>query len=379
MTAHGGRCVVHVVGSLHVGGLERVVMDLVQHIDRDRFSPRVVCLDEKGAWAERFAGLGVPVDCVARPGEGVLRRIWRLAGHLREVGADVVHAHNVKAHVQGGLAAALARVPIVVSTKHGRNAPDSFLARAASRLACRLSSHLVGVSKDCAAIWHEVERASESKVLVITNGVDLAHARAHVQSAPDGAHALCVARLNVVKDPMTLLHAARLVLDREPAFRLDLAGDGPLRDYVERAVRTLDLGEAVRVLGTVGDIDALMIDSDFFVLSSISEGISMTLLEAMAHGLPIVATSVGGTPEVVVHEETGLLVPPRDPTALADAIVWMIQHPRERRGMGRRGRLRVADLFNLDSTIEQYQRLYEPAPGSPGRGWETPAVHTPVA
>ena len=227
-------------------------------IDRDRFSPRVVCLDEKGAWAERFAGLGVPVDCVARPGDGMLRRIWRLAGHLRKVGADVVHAHNVKAHVQGGLAAALARVPVVVSTKHGRNAPDSFLARAASRLACRLSSHLVGVSKDCAAIWHEVERASRSKVLVITNGVDLTHAPAHVQSAPGGAHAVCVARLNVVKDPVTLLHAARLVLDREPAFRLDFAGDGPLRDYVERAVGTLDLGDAVRVLGTVDDIDSLM-------------------------------------------------------------------------------------------------------------------------
>ncbi len=175
---------------------------------------------------------------------------------------------------------------------------------------------------------------------------------------------------------MTLLHAARLVLDREPAFRLDLAGDGPLRDYVERAIGTLDLGDAVRVLGTVDDIDSLMTGSDFFVLSSISEGISITLLEAMAHGLPIVATSVGGTPEVVVHDETGLLVPPRDPDALADAIVWMIQHPRERGVMGRRGRLRVADHFNLDSTIEQYQRLYEPAPDSPGRGWETPAART---
>ena len=175
---------------------------------------------------------------------------------------------------------------------------------------------------------------------------------------------------------MTLLRAARLVLDREPAFRLDLAGDGPLRDYVERAIGTLELREAVRVLGTVDDIDSLMSGSDFFVLSSISEGISMTLLEAMAHGLAIVATSVGGTPEVVVHDETGLLVPPRDPDALADAIVWMIQHPRERRVMGRRGRLRVADHFNLDSTIEQYQRLYEPAPDSPGRGWETPAART---
>ena len=116
--------------------------------------------------------------------------------------------------------------------------------------------------------------------------------------------------------------------------------------------------------------------SRFFVLSSISEGISITLLEAMAHGLPIVATNVGGTPEVVVHDDTGLLVPPRDPDALADAIVWMIQHPFERRVMGRRGRLRVAAHFNLDSTIEQYQRLYEPASDSPGRGWETPAART---
>ena len=350
--------VVHVVASLNVGGLERVVFDLVRHTDRSRFAPRVVCVENPGVWGARFAELGAPLDCVAHGPGGMAGRILRLSQRLRQVGADVVHTHNVKAHLHGALAAGLAGVPVVLSTKHGRNFPTRPLGRLANRLACHLCTDLVGVSADCAAIWHDVERAPRGKISVNTNGVDLTAFPVPTPAVGGPARAVSVARLCAVKDPGTLLQATRRVLDREPAFRLDLVGDGPLRAEVERLIVRLRLGDAVCVHGSVEDVRAVLSGASFFVLASISEGISLTLLEAMAAGLPVVATRVGGNPEVVAHEETGVLVPPGAPEALADAMLWMLRHPHVRERMGRLARRRVEDRFDVRRTVEAYEQMY---------------------
>jgi glycosyltransferase involved in cell wall biosynthesis len=193
---------------------------------------------------------------------------------------------------------------------------------------------------------------------VITNGIDL-DAFAFSPRPTDGPpRAVSVARLSAVKDPLTLLLAARHVLDREPTFRLDLVGDGPLRTEVEASIATLRLGEAVRVHGALDDVRAVLSGASFFVLASISEGMSLTLLEAMATGLPVVATRVGGNPEVVADGETGLLVPPREPEALADAMLWMLRRPDARQRMGSAARRRVEDRFDLRHTVEAYEQLY---------------------
>lgn len=166
--------VVHVVSALNIGGLERVVYDLVRGCDPGRFACRVICLDEVGAWGDRFAELGCTVECVAGAGRGRLSGIFRLARKLSALAPDVVHTHNVKCHVRGAIAARMAGVPVVINTKHGRNHPARPLARLANRLACAASTHLVAVSEDCADIWRRVERANPAKVTVILNGVDLA-------------------------------------------------------------------------------------------------------------------------------------------------------------------------------------------------------------
>jgi glycosyltransferase involved in cell wall biosynthesis len=350
--------VVHIVASLDVGGLERVVFDLVKHSNRTQFAPRVVCLEEVGAWRWRFAELGIPVDCVARTGGGMARRILRLAQHLHEIGADVVHTHNVKPHLHGALAAALARVPVILSTKHGRNFPTQPLGRMANRLACRMCTDLVGVSADCAAIWRDVEWARPEKVSVITNGVDLAAFPFSPRPVDGPPRAVSVARLSSVKDPVTLLLATRRVLDREPGFRLDLAGDGPLRSEVEQSIVRLRLSDAVRMHGAIDDVRPVLSGASFFVLASTSEGVSLTLLEAMAAGLPVVATRVGGTPEVVDQGVTGVLVPPRAPEALADAMLWMLRQPGQRERMGRLARRRVEDRFDVRRTVAAYEQMY---------------------
>jgi glycosyltransferase involved in cell wall biosynthesis len=350
--------VVHVVASLNVGGLERVVFDLVTHADRTRFTPRVVCLEEAGVWGTRFVDLGVPVDCVAAARGGPSGRILRLAQHLRETGADIVHTHNVKAHLHGALAAGLARVPVVLSTKHGRNFPTRPLGRLANRLACHLCTNLVGVSADCAAIWHDVERAAPGKISVIPNGVDLTAFPVFPRVGKGPVRAVSVARLAAVKDPVTLLQAARRVLDREPDFRLDLVGDGPLRSEVEQTIVKLRLGDRVYLHGHVDDVRGVLNEASFFVLASTSEGVSLTLLEAMAAGLPVVATRVGGNPEVVGHGETGVLVPPGAPDALADAMLWMFRQPRARERMGLLARRRIEDRFQVRRTVEAYEHMY---------------------
>jgi glycosyltransferase involved in cell wall biosynthesis len=356
MPASTSLTVVHVVASLEVGGLERVVFDLVTHANRNRVTPRVVCLEHPGALAPRFAAAGVPVDCLPQS-RGMTGRILRLARLLRDTGADVMHAHNVKAHLHGALAARLAGV-VAVSTKHGRNFPTSHLSRAANRVACRVCSDLVGVSSDCAAIWRDVESANAAKVSVITNGIDLAAFPCWSGHMDEPARAVSVARLSAVKDPVTLLHAARRVVDRYPAFRLDLVGDGPLRPEVEGTIARLHLGDVVRVRGTVEDVSGALRGASFFVLASTSEGVSLTLLEAMATGLPVVATRVGGTPEVVSHGETGLLVPPRAPEQLADAMLWLLRRPDVRRRMGAESRRRVENRFNVLHTVDAYEQMY---------------------
>jgi len=352
--------VVHVVASLDVGGLERVVIDLVTHADRQRTTPCVVCLDRPGAWAPRLTAIGIPVDCVPGSRRSIPARIVGLARLLRGLGADIVHLHNVKSHLHGALAARLAGVPVVVSTKHGRNYPTTPLARLTNRLACAICSDLIGVSTDCAAIWRDVEAARPGKVSVVVNGIDPAAFPCSPRSGSP-ARAVSVARLSAVKDPLTLLRATRRVIDVEPGFHLDLVGDGPLRAEVEAEIARLGLAGSVRMHGALDDVRPVLTAAGFFVLSSQSEGVSMTLLEAMATGLPVVATHVGGTPEVVVNGTTGVLVPPSRPDALADAMLWMMRHPDARTRMGLAGRRRVEERFTIRRTVEAYERIYRRA------------------
>ena len=218
---------------------------------------------------------------------------------------------------------------------------------------------MVPVSEDSAQVAREIERVPNQKVLVIHNGIDLDHFPARPDRDTRPIHrAITVARLNLIKDQGTMLRAVKLVTDIEPNFRLDLIGDGPSRAELESLRDQLDLGDKVRFLGTRTDVHEQLAEADLFLLSSISEGISLTLLEAMAVGLPIVATAVGGNPEVVTDGETGWLVPTQSPEAMAQAILKMIADPEMANRMGVAGRHRVEKEFNLDRVVIEYENLY---------------------
>jgi glycosyltransferase involved in cell wall biosynthesis len=320
----------------------------------------VVCLKRRGVLADQVEAGGVRVVSLGCEGRGLRTTLARAVRCLRALRPDVLHTHNPHPHLVGSVAAALLGLPAVVNTKHGRNDPDRRAAVLLNRFAALLSRTVVAVSDDAARVATAVERVPRRKVRLIRNGIDLAPFPPPDPAARRGpVRAIHVARLNLIKDQTTLLEAVRLMADRVPDFRLTVVGDGPRREDLLADRDRLGLRDRVDFLGERADVPALLAQADLFVLSSLQEGLSLTLLEAMAAGLAVVATDVGGNREVVVPGETGLLVPSRSPDRLAEAILACVRDPAATREMGRRGRSRVEREFGLDATVQQYENLYE--------------------
>jgi sugar transferase (PEP-CTERM/EpsH1 system associated) len=369
--------IVHVVLGLSVGGLERIVLALLGRLDRGRFAPSVIALDEPGALAPELRRMGVPLRVMGRAPGLDLDLARRLAGVLREEGARLVHTHNPAAHLYGALGARLAGIgggrPRVVHTKHGRNEidgrPVSPVQRRRvllNRVAAALSDRVVAVGDDTASVALEIERVPAAKVITIGNGVDTAAfrpragaaaARAHLGAPAEGFHVGCVARLAPVKDHRTLIEAFARLRTIRPDAHLTLVGDGPERSAISEHVARLDLDRAVTFAGERADVAPLLAAFDVFALASRSEGISLTLLEAASAGLPVVATRVGGNEEVVIEGKTGFLVPPGDPAALADALDSVAERP-DRATLGAAGRARVERRFSVERMARAYGDLY---------------------
>jgi glycosyltransferase involved in cell wall biosynthesis len=305
----------------------------------------------------------VPLRHVRRP-----IRPWRdLAGLvelsrlLRRERPEILHASSSKAGVLGRLAAAATRVPIRFFTVHGwafsaYSGLTSLLYRVADRLMEPLTTVTICVSENERAAGVEAGTCSAERSVVIRNAVD-------VSAAPRSRHdrpiprLIAVGRLKAPKDLVTLIRAFAAL--PEGTFEALIVGDGPDRGAVEAEIRAHGLDERVRLVGERSDVQALLADSDLFVLSSRSEGLPVSVLEAMAAELPVVASSVGGLAELVVDGETGILVPLGDALALAAALGRLIEDRELRRRLGAAGRARAQASFDLATFRQAHVELYE--------------------
>lgn len=347
--------VVHVTGCLEMGGQEKLLIEFARHADRRRFELRFVSLAGRGALAADLEALGWPVTALdAPPGlrPGLVGTLVRL---FRAWGAQVVHTHNERPLIYAAPAAKLARVRRVIHTKHGRGTGNSRRQLWLTALAARFANEFVGVADDCARLA-VAQGVPARRVRTLHNGIDTRRF-AYRGPCPDGP-AVLVARLCPEKDVPTLLDAVALAVSRRPDFRLQIAGDGICLPELRRRAAELNLDGHVAFLGMVDDVPALLAGARLLVLSSISEGVSLTLLEAMACGLPVIATRVGGTPEVVADGATGLLVPPRDPSALAAALLELYADVGRCRRLGEVGRRRVEESFDVRRMVARYERMY---------------------
>jgi len=361
--------VVHLLFSLARGGLERVVVDLVSSLDRQHFLPLVCTLTPGGVLAQELRDKGIPLlelsGCKSVFDLSVVRTLCR---YLRDNRVTIVHTHNRGPNLYGAVAARLARVPVVVHTRHGINRPHDRKAVLMNRVAGLLADRVVAVSQDARRVAIQFERMDPAKIITIHNGIrlelfmDRSPRETIRQTLGFGPNELLVGhvgRLAAAKDHVTILQAFKLVADKEKSARLVLVGDGELRANVAGMIRELGLEKVVTLLGDRRDVPDLMTAFDLFILPSTTEGISITLLEAMAAGLAVVATTVGGNPEVVVDGETGILGPAQEPAWLANAIVTLLRAPAQRFQMGAAGRQRVSEHFSLTTMAQEYQRLYK--------------------
>lgn len=359
--------VLHVVLTLCPGGAERLVLDLCREL-RPFAASAVCCLDDPGPWADQARALGTPVSALGRrpgfrPGLG-----WRISRLARAMGATVLHCHQYSPFVYGTIAGLLQPGLRIVYTEHGRvtDAPPSSRRTWANRLLGFRPERIVAVCDDLRRFM-STEGFPASRIEVIHNGIDprleteaadVVRARRAIGLPADVRVVGTVARLDPVKRLDVLIEACALVRRIAPGTVLVVVGDGPTRASLERLAVERGLGDSVRFLGARDDARALVPAFDVYVNSSASEGVSLTVLEAMAAGLPVVATHVGGTPEVLTSGVTGLLVPPDSAGAIAEAVLGLLDRPDDRARLGAAARARVVHDFSLDEMVRRYLAAY---------------------
>ena len=351
--------VAHVTLSLKTGGLERVVKNMVEQTPDSNFKHIVCCLEERGAFAQSLEDRGFSVYCFGKKQGIDVKLIARLSQFFRHYGVQVVHTHNPGPHFYGLIASKLARVPVCISTRHGRNYPDDRKKVRINRALAWATDVMVPVSEDARKVMVEIERIDPLRIRRIRNGIDagafLPEKRRNGSRPVIGS----IARLSGEKDHKTMLNAFRQVLDHMPSARLVIVGDGPSRAALHQTAKQLEIASQVEFLGERFDIPHLLNSFSIFTLSSTTEGLSMTILEAMASGLPVLATDVGGNRELVNPPECGLLVPARNPSALAEAYLKILADEGLRREMGQAARRRAVDHFSVARMFSEYEKLYE--------------------
>ena len=358
--------VMQLVLTLSPGGTERLVLELCRRLAND-VETLVCCLDEPGEWAAELTKLNIPVVSLKRrPGFHPSLSV-RLSKILKEHRIEVVHCHHYSPYVYGVLAAVLHPSVRLVFTEHGRlhGAGISRKRRLVNPVLARWPARICAVS---AALKRDMvaEGFPEGAIDVVYNGIDLGsrprpedrNAMRTALRVPHDALVLgTVARLDPVKNLGLLLDAGVMLASRFATTQIVIAGDGPDRQALVERAHALGIGERTRFVGYRDDVRALMTAFDIYVNCSLYEGVSLTILEAMATALPVAATDVGGNPEVVVDRETGVLVQP-NADALTSGIVTLAASPTRRRAFGDAGRWRVKRHFSIERLVDDYASAY---------------------
>ncbi len=364
--------VCQVLHSLDIGGAEVLAAGLARALS-DRFRFVFACLDDVGTLGEQLRDDGFTVELLGRS-EGI---DWacgrRLGAFVKAQRADVLHAHQYTPFFQSMIGRLSRwRTPIVF-TEHGRHFPDSRSMKrvAVNRLLMRRRDRVIGVGASVRRALIANEGIAADRIEVIYNGVDLGpfeavqddstlrrEVRAELGVVDHEAVILQVARLNPLKDHLTAIAAVRKLRDSGVNARLVLAGEGEERQKIETAVREASLQHHVELLGARRDIPRLLSAADAFLLSSISEGIPLTLIEAMAAGVPVVSTDVGGIPEVIDHGSTGLLAPAHDAGRLARHLQRALTESAFRGSVIAAAQNKARERFSLDEMHRLYAGVY---------------------
>jgi glycosyltransferase involved in cell wall biosynthesis len=355
-----------VAPALPAAGMEMVIAGLTRGLARRGHDVGVTCILYKGALAEALEKEGFRVTVAPTPGLRTILLPSNLRSWFRQRRPDVVHIHS-GAWLKGARAAALADVPRVVFTMHGIDGSQPRYQSLLDRWAARTTTVAVAVSAAFEPYLSAEAHVPPERLRVIINGIDVQRFRPGPRSralrsalglSPTDVVIGHVARFAPVKNHVMLVNAFSALLRARPNAFLALVGDGQLRGDIEARVDALGIRNRVAFLGLRTDLPDVYRDLDVLVLPSFSEATSMSILEGMASGLPVVATAVGGTPEILGHGDAGVLVPTDDAPALAAALERLVDLPAERSRLGSLARARAEANYSEERMLDAYEAAY---------------------
>ena len=369
--------IVHIIYRLDVGGLETVLVALINRLPPEEYTHLIICLTTFTSFKDRLCNDNVRIIALdKKPGKDV-RIFFRILTILAQEQPHVVHTYNL-ATLEYQVAAFLARVRLRIHAEHGRDFSDLKGENRKYNILRKVMDPFihfwVPVSQDLAQWLGGKVRIPQRKIALIYNGVDvttftpsparLQAWQAHFSQLPvSPLRIVTVGRLDPVKDQATLLHALRFISTstsvQQRPVQLWIIGDGPERERLQRVIDQENLNDQAVLLGEKDNISELLNSADVFVLSSLAEGIPMTVLEAAAAGLPVIATDVGGLSEILQEGESGFLVPPGSPQSIAAAIRRYLEDSPLLLKHGAAGRQYIIERFSLDKMTQNYAHLYE--------------------
>lgn len=376
MTSSSPPLIAHIVQHFGMGGLENGIVNLLNHMPANRYRHAIICLDGYTDFSRRLKRDDVRFFALnKRPGKdlGHYGRLFRL---LRELRPDLVHTRNLSA-LEGQFVAAAAGVHARVHGEHGRDVFDlhgkNFKYNVLRKLARPLVHHYIAVSKDLGNWLEHTVGVAPQRITQIYNGVDSLRFHPRQEEGtpigPDGfmsGNELLigsVGRMAQVKDFPTLVRAFLHMLSDQPELRerlrLVIVGDGRSRAECLDLLRAAGAEHLAWLPGERADVAEIMRALDVFVLPSLGEGISNTILEAMSSGLAVLATKVGGNSELVAQDRTGKLVPAGDPSAMAQALLCYVSDNRLLKEHGQKGREKIESCFSMKAMVMNYLKVYD--------------------
>lgn len=367
--------VVHIIKTQGIAGAERHLIDLLPGLQKRGVDVRLIVLDididNPNPFADAVSAAGIHVKRLELRGRFLDTSMsTRIAERLTAFEADIVHNHLIHAEFYGGIAARSAGIKRIVTTRHNDDPHRySLPVYLTVRYLWSRTQTGIAVSESVARFMREVEHVNLDKIRVIHHGLKLPapevnhsqarrHLRALINADPDARIMGMACRLLELKGIQDAIEAFALLAGSFADARLVVAGDGPYRPQLEALIARLKLEKRVHLLGWWADVPSFMAALDVLLSPSHREGFGVTLLEAMAQAIPIIGSTAGAIPEIVVHEETGLLVPARDPDALADAMRVLLSDKPLRAHMGLMGQDRLEQVFDAERMIDETAQVY---------------------
>lgn len=360
--------ILYLVLEMELGGLQRIVNLVIDRIDRNKFTPYLCCLDRGGMFYEQLKSDSVKTYILQRrPGPFDIRMAIRLYKILRENKIDVIHSQS-GCMGYAAIAGRLARVKGIIHTDHGRFVPDKRSAILEERISSILINRVIGVSEELTDYLASEVKIKREKLIIIINGVDVhrfiplkseqcKELRNGIGVDEEDKILGTVCRLEPVKNLEFLIDCMPFICEVVPGCKLLIVGDGPIKEHLIKYSESLGIDSKINFMGEQSDIEDILPVFDIYVCTSLSEGTSMTILEAMACGLPIVASAVGGNCKLV-DDSNGRLFPLNDVDAFKRNIIDILNNARLMNEMGQNSRKKAENNFNFDQFVRQHEELY---------------------